>query len=136
MTSVEMKEIVRKVWAALRDDQIDIAFSYLADDVRWDSQGTMQGDMSGKRKGKPAVRMFREAVPRAFSGPRETQCRRLFCEGNTVLCELWSRGPLRNGNTYENVYLYVFEFRNHLIQEIREYADIQNAEVLMRGIFA
>jgi hypothetical protein len=34
MTSAEMKEIVRKVWAALRDDQVDAAFSYMADVLR------------------------------------------------------------------------------------------------------
>jgi len=135
MTPAEMKEVVRKVWAALRDDQVDIALSYMADDIRWDSQGRIGGEMSGRRKGKAAVRAFRDAVPLAFSGPRETECRRLFCEGNTVVCELWARGPLRNGNTYENVYLYVIEFRNGLIQEMREYADIQNAEFLMRGLF-
>jgi ketosteroid isomerase-like protein len=135
MTPAGMKETVRKVWAALRDDQVDIAFSYMADDVRWDSQGRMQGEMSGRRKGKAAIRIFREAVPKAFAGPRETECRRLFCEGNTVACELWARGPLRNGNTYENVYLYIFDFRNDLIQEIREYADTQNAEFLMHGLF-
>jgi ketosteroid isomerase-like protein len=135
MTPAEMKEVVRKVWAALRDDQVEAAFSYMADDIRWDSRGNMGGEMSGRRTGKPAVRAFRDAVPLAFSGPRETECRRLFCEGDTVLCELWAQGPLRNGNTYENVYLYVIEFRNGLIQEMREYADTQNAEFLMRGLY-
>jgi ketosteroid isomerase-like protein len=135
MNPAEMKEIVRKVWAALRDDQVDIAFSYMADDVRWDSGGDIKGEMSGRRKGKAQVRAFREGVPRAFAGPRETECRRLYCEGDTVICELWARGPLRNGNTYENVYLYIFEFRDGLIAEIREYADVQRAEFLMRGLF-
>ncbi len=136
MTGAEMKVIVRKVWVALRDDQVDAAFSYMADDVRWDSQGDLKGEMSGRRMGKSAVRAFREAVPGLFAGPRETECRRLFCEGDTVVCELWARGPLRNGNTYENVYLYVFEFSDGQIREIREYADVQNAEFLMRGLLA
>jgi len=134
MTPAEMKETVRKVWTALRDDEVDTAFSYMADDVRWDSRGNLKGEMSGRRKGKPQVRAFREAVPKVFAGPRETECRRLYCEGNTVICELWARGPLRNGNTYENVYLYIFEFKNGLVQEIREYADVQKAEFLMRGL--
>jgi ketosteroid isomerase-like protein len=136
MTAAEMKETVRKVWAALRDDQVDNAFSYMTEDVRWDSGGNIAGEMSGRRIGKDQIRAFREAVPKAFTGPRETECRRLYCERETVVCELWARGPLRNGNTYENVYLYVFEFDHRgLIREIREYADVQRAEFLMRGLF-
>ena len=136
MTPTEMKETVRKVWAALRDDRIDAAFAYMTEDVRWDSAGRMAGDMSGRRTGKAQVRLFREAVPKAFAGPRETECRRLYCEGSSVVCELWARGPLRNGNTYENVYLYIFDFDDRgLIREIREYADVQRAEFLMRGLF-
>jgi ketosteroid isomerase-like protein len=136
MTPAEMKDTVRNVWAALRDDRIDAALACMTEDVRWDSGGNMAAEMSGRRIGKQSIREFREAVPKAFAGPRETECRRLYCEGNTVVCELWARGPLRNGNTYENVYLYVFEFDNRgMIREIREYADIQRAEFLMRGLF-
>jgi hypothetical protein len=47
MTAAEMKETVRKVWAALRDDQIDNAFSYMTEDVRWDSGGDLAGEISG-----------------------------------------------------------------------------------------
>jgi hypothetical protein len=44
MAPAEMKAVVRKVRAALRDDQVDVAFSYMADNVRWDSQGKMRGE--------------------------------------------------------------------------------------------
>ena len=131
MSVEQNKELVKKTWSAIANGDVK-AFDNLAEEVSWLVPGTMAG-VSGMKKGKKAVMEFMSGVGQTFPEGLQTEIRRMYGEGDTVVVELTNRGKVSNGKFYENEYCFVFEIEGGKIRRIREYADTQKAKEILFG---
>ncbi len=131
----EMKDAIAKILGALAADEIDVALSYMADDVSWFSHGLMPEGLSGQRAGKEAVEKYLNKLSKAFvNRKREITIEHIYREGFVVICETRVRGQLKNGQSYENDYAYVFDFLNGRIQAVREHFNSHLAAEAFTGL--
>jgi uncharacterized protein len=122
MASDQMKAVVADILCALADDDIERAMASFADDATWFSHGRMPAGLSGHRSGKAAIVQYLEKLSRGFvNSRREITITHIYREDQVVICEARVSGTLRNGQTYENEYGYVFDFLNGRVQQVREY---------------
>jgi ketosteroid isomerase-like protein len=60
---------------------------------------------------------------RLYEGPARLDIRAVFAEAGTVAIEASGFQPLKNGNSYDNQYVCVFEFEQGRIRRVRAYMD-------------
>lgn len=60
----------------------------------------------------------------------QSEIRRVYGDGDTVLIEMTNRSKLFNGRDYENEYCFVFEIEAGKIRRVREYVDTQKVKEL------
>jgi ketosteroid isomerase-like protein len=124
------KQMVKSTWEAFVKGDLKTAFGNMSDEVSWLIPGNLS-NLSGLRKGKPAILEFARNAARTFPNGLQTQINRVYGEGDTVILELTNRGKLANGRDYENEYCFVFELEAGKIRRVREYVDTQKAKELM-----
>lgn len=79
---------------------------------------TTSGEMPGDR--------YRDAISKLsniFASPLEPVIERVSGEGDCVVAELRSKGPLINGDTYANRYVFIFTFAGDKIARVEEHFD-------------
>jgi uncharacterized protein len=130
MNSEEKKAFVTNTWNAFGKGDIKAAFANMADNVSWVVPGDMPG-VSGLKRGKDEILKFMSGVSQVFPEGLQSEIRKTFCDGDTVIIELTNRGKVSNGKSYENEYCFVFELENGKIRRIREYVDTQKAKDLL-----
>ncbi len=130
MNSEEKKAFVVNTWNAFGKGDIKAAFANMADNVSWVVPGNMPG-VSGLKRGKDEILKFMSGVSQTFPEGLQSEIRKTFCDGDTVIIELTNRGKVSNGKSYENEYCFVFELENDKIRRIREYVDTQKAKDLL-----
>jgi uncharacterized protein len=130
MNSEEKKAFVTKTWNAFGKGDIKAAFANLADNVSWVIPGNMPG-VSGLKRGKDEIMKFMSGISQVFPEGLQSEIRKTFCDGDTVIIELTNRGKVSNGKSYENEYCFIFELENDKIRRIREYVDTQKAKDLL-----
>ncbi len=121
MSTEQNKEVARKTWEAAVRGDVDTASANLADEVSWLLPGSV--NPGGPLKGKQAVAGFFKSLSAAFPGGMQTEIRRVYGDGDTVLMELTNRGKTAKGRQYENEYCFVLEFEGGKIRRVREYTD-------------
>ncbi len=121
MSVEQNKEIARKTWEAAVRGDVDTAAASLSDEVSWMLPSSVSA--GGPMKGKQAVAGFFKSLSAAFPGGMQTEIRRVYGDGDTVLMELTNRGQTAKGRQYENEYCFVLEFEGGKIRRVREYTD-------------
>jgi len=132
MTAEQNKELVTSTWRSLMKSDPNAALANMSDEVSWLVAGELP-NVSGLKKGKKAIGEFVGGISRAFPEGLQSEIRRTYCDGDTVIMELTNRGKAVNGKLYENEYCFVFELEGGKIRRIREYFDTQKA---MRILFS
>jgi ketosteroid isomerase-like protein len=132
MSAEENKRLVVETWSALGKGQLDAAIANMSDNVRWLVPGNIPG-VSGLKRGKEEILKFMAGVGQAFPEGLQSEIRRSYADGNTVILELVNRGKTANGRLYENDYCFVFELEAGKIRRIREYVDTQKAKEILLG---
>jgi hypothetical protein len=61
----------------------------------------------------------------------QTEIRRLYGDGDTVVVELTNRAKTAKGRDYENEYCFVFEIEGGKIRRVREYTDTAKAKAIL-----
>lgn len=126
MSIQDSKRIATDTWLAFAKGDVESVLANVSDEVSWLVPGTLKG-VSGMMKGKPAVREFVVGVSRIFPAGLQSEIRRTYADGDTVIIELTNRGKLINGGDYENDHCFVFELEGGKVRRVREYADTQKA---------
>jgi ketosteroid isomerase-like protein len=77
----------------------------------------------------------KELVRRFFTtlSSGDLQAVNLWADGDWVIAETVGTGPMRNGNTYRNVYAFVLRVEDGVIRELREYMDTAYAAKVSAG---
>jgi uncharacterized protein len=130
MTAEEKKDLVTRSWAAIGKGDIKGAFANMSDQVSWLVPGNTPG-VSGLKRGKDEILKFMSGIGDIFPEGLQSEIRKVYCDGDTVVVELTNRGKVRNGKQYENEYCFVFELEDGKIRRIREYADTQKARDIL-----
>jgi uncharacterized protein len=130
MSTETNKQMVKSTWEAFVKGDIKTAFANMSDEVSWLIPGNLS-NLSGLRKGKPAILEFARNAAKTFPNGLQTQINRVYADGDVVILELTNRGKLANGKDYENEYCFVFEVEGGRIRRVREYVDTQKAKELM-----
>ena len=126
------KALVKTTWTAFAKGDLKTAFDNMAEEVSWLVPGTTPG-VSGLKKGKQAIRDFMAGVGQVFPEGLQTEIRKIYGDGDTVIVELTNKAKVSNGKFYENDYCFVFEVENGKVRRIREYADTQKAKEILFG---
>lgn len=129
MTSEENKQFVLNFWGAFSKGDIKNAFAAMSDEVSWLIPGNLP-NLSGLRKGKPAILDFARNAAKMFPSGLTSEIRRVYSDEGAVLIEMTNRGKLFNGRDYENEYCFVFELEAGKIRRVREYVDTQKVKEL------
>src|SRR5438876_6110521 len=106
MSAEQNKEMVVQTWKSFLKGDVKAAFANMADNVSWLVPGTMKG-VSGLKRGKDEILAFMSGVGQTFPEGLQTEFRRTYADGDTVVVELTNRGKVANGKTYENEYCFV-----------------------------
>ncbi len=129
MSAEANKELVRKTWTAFAKGDIKTAFANMDDNVSWLVPGS--GPVSGVHRGKDAILKFMSGVGQVFPEGLQSEIKRAYADGDTVILELTNKGKVSNGKFYENEYCFVFELEHGKIRRIREYVDTQKANDIL-----
>ena len=129
MTSEENKQLVLNFWGAFSKGDIKSAFAAMSDEISWLIPGNLP-NLSGLRKGKPAILEFARNAAKMFPAGLKSEIRRVYSDDGAVLIEMTNRGKLFNGREYENEYCFVFELEAGKIRRVREYVDTQKVKEL------
>jgi len=130
MTNEQTKEFVMDTWTALAKGDFDAALENLSDNVTWLVPGSLP-NISGLKRGKQEVNDFMAGVLSMFPEGLQSEIRRTYCDGSTVIAEVSNRGNLRTGKFYENEYCYVFELEEGKIRRIRHCFDTQKLKEIL-----
>jgi ketosteroid isomerase-like protein len=130
MTNEEKKTLVTQTWTSFGKGDIKSAFANMSDNVSWLVPGNTPG-VSGLKRGKDEILKFMSGIGTVFPEGLQSEIRRTYCDGDTVIVELTNRGKVSNGKSYENEYCFVFELEDGKVRRIREYVDTQKAKEIL-----
>jgi uncharacterized protein len=123
MSTEQNAELVTTTWKAMMGGQIDTALANMSDEISWVVPGNLP-NVSGLKRGKPAVKEFIGGIGKAFPGGLNSSISKVHTAGDTVIVELTNTGKAFNGKDYRNEYCFVFEIESGKIRRIREYVDM------------
>ena len=132
MTNEQKKELVTNTWTAFGKGDVKAAFSNMSDSISWVIPGSIP-NVSGMKRGKDEILKFMSGIGNVFPEGLQSEIRRTYCDGDTVILELTNRGKVSNGKNYENEYCFIFELEDGKIRRIREYVDTQKAKDILFG---
>src|SRR5882757_8793734 len=130
MNTEQKKTLVTETWTAFGKGDLKTAFGNMSDNVSWVVPGTTP-NVSGLKRGKDEILKFMSGVGAIFPEGLNSEIKKTFCDGDTVIVELTNRGKVSNGKTYENEYCFIFELESDKIRRIREYVDTQKAKEIL-----
>jgi ketosteroid isomerase-like protein len=138
VANLDNKQIVSEVWKAFRTRSRDQIRPLIAPDIRWIAP---PGVATAVALGKPAGFADRDSMmdficddfARLFVKDVSVEVRSAVCEGDVVTVEQTLSATLCNGKPYKNHYVFVFEVRDGLVRQIREYMDTASAYRQMFG---
>lgn len=121
-TTASNKAIVSKFFAALNAGNINaVVETYAADGYVHTMGGTLISGQSGKQQIAASAAGIFEVFPSGLSFTVHD----MVAEGNKVAVEAESEGEHVSGQTYNNQYHFLFEFRDGLLIKLKEYMDTE-----------
>jgi ketosteroid isomerase-like protein len=116
------KALVEGFFAALSAGETEsIVAAYADDGAVWTSGRTLISGTAGKTQIHASCGQIFEAFPEGLA----FTIRGMTAEGEKVAVEAESRGRHVSGAIYNNLYHFLFEFRDGLIVMLKEYMDTE-----------
>jgi uncharacterized protein len=120
MSTEQHKKIVLSFFEKFSAMKMDEALALMGDDSTWWVAGNFP--LSGTKTKKQFAELVAGILPVMPQGIKLT-AKSMVAEGDKVAVEATSYGPHVNGKLYQNMYHFLFEFRDGKIQAVREYLD-------------
>ncbi|MCH2171053.1 nuclear transport factor 2 family protein [Myxococcota bacterium] len=120
----EHKRLVRSFFDALNRSDAATLHSLMQPDMRWVvPDGAIM--MGGLHEGaETVIERMTSAVGETFvPGSNQTRIRAMLAEENVVMAETRLTATHLDGRRYDNCYVFVFEFRDGRVAELREHVD-------------
>ena len=136
MTGVpsDPKDVVRRFFAALGTGDFTAIGEFFTDDSVWMVNDVARG-LPAQRGRKAIIDDFLQPIREGLFEPGDpkVEIRSMIAEGNRVAVETTARGPLLNGNHYENEYVFIIEVDGDTVRHLREYMDSDYAHSISAG---
>ena len=130
-TAATNKAIVDQFFEALNAGDIAAVVNTYADDGYVQ---TMGGTLISGQTGKAQIATFAGGIFEVFPGGLKFTVHDMVAEGNKVAVEAESEGEHVSGQTYNNEYHFLFEFRDGKLIKLKEYMDTElGTDVLCGG---
>jgi ketosteroid isomerase-like protein len=118
------KELVRSFFGVLSSGDLDGLARFFDDRSTW-AVATAEGGRPPQTGATDIVEKFLRPVREGMFEPGQPKVEpeHIWAEGPWVTVEARGRGQLKNGNAYDNRYVFIVEVAGERIQTIREYMD-------------
>ena len=128
------KDVLRRFFAALSTGDFAAIGEFFGDDSVWMVNDVARGFPS-ERGRRAIIEDFLQPVREGLFEPGDPKVEvvRMIGEGDWVVAETIARGKLRNGNTYENYYVFVAQIDGDQVKFLREYMDTAYAHDISAG---
>ncbi|WP_300611276.1 nuclear transport factor 2 family protein [Trebonia sp.] len=129
----DSKDVVRRFFETLSTGDFALIGEFFDDDSVWMVNDVARGLPS--QRGHAIIDDFLQPVREGLFEPGDpkVEIRNVFGEGNWVAAETTARGTLRNGNLYENSYVFIIEVNGEKVKFLREYMDTAYAHDVSAG---
>jgi ketosteroid isomerase-like protein len=128
------KDVLRRFFATLSSGDFDAIGEFFGDDSVWMVNDVARGFPS-ERGRRAIIEDFLQPVREGLFEPGDPKVEvvRMIGEGDWVVAETVGRGKLRNGNKYENSYVFVAQISGDQVTFLREYMDTAYAHDISEG---
>lgn len=128
------KDVLRRFFATLSTGDLDALGEFFGDDSVWMVNDVARGH-PGERGRQAIIEDFLRPVREGLfvPGDPKVEVLRMFGEGDWVAAETVARGTLRNGNAYENSYVFIAQINGEQVAFLREYMDTAYAFAISAG---
>lgn len=128
------KEVLRRFFATLSTGDFAAIGEFFTDDSVWTVNDVSRGFPS-QRGRRAIIEDFLQPVREGLFEPGDPKVEvlRMIGEGDVVVAETIGRGKLRNGNDYENSYVFVAQVSGDKVRSLREYMDTAYAHNIAEG---
>jgi uncharacterized protein len=109
-------DFVRGIWEAFARGDMKTVFAAMPEDVTW------KLPKGGRIRGKQSILHLARSSAGLLKG-YQTEIRRTYCDGDTVIIEMTNRATTPAGKPYANDYCFFFELADGKIKAISEYTD-------------
>lgn len=128
------KDVLRRFFATLSTGDLDALGEFFGDDSVWMVNDVARGHPS--ERGRRAIiedflRPVREGL--FVPGDPKVEVVSMFGEGDWLAAQTVARGTLRNGNKYENSYVFIARISGDQVAFLREYMDTAYAHSISEG---
>lgn len=127
------KDVLRRFFATLSSGDYDAIGEFFGDDSVWAVNNVAAGHPS-ERGRRAIIEDFLRPVRTGLFRPGDPKVEvvRMLAEGDWVMAETIARGRLRNGNSYENSYVFVARVSGDQLLYLKEYMDTAYAFEISR----
>lgn len=128
------KDVLGRFFATLSTGDFAAIGEFFGDDSVWMVNDVARGFPS-ERGRRAIIEDFLQPVREGLFEPGDPKVEvvRMIGEGDWVVAETVGRGKLRNGNTYENSYVFVAQVSGDQVKFLREYMDTAYAHDISAG---
>jgi ketosteroid isomerase-like protein len=128
------KDVVRRFFEALGTGDFAQIGAFFTDDSVWMVNDVARG-LPQQRGRKAIIDDFLQPIREGLFEPGDpkVEIRSMISEGSRVAVETTARGTLRNGNHYENQYVFIIEVDGDSVKFLREYMDSDYAHSVSAG---
>ena len=128
------KDVVRRFFDTLGTGDFAAVGEFFTDDSVWMVNDVARGFPS-ERGRRAIIEDFLQPVREGLFEPGDPKIEvvRMIGEGDWVVAETVGRGKLRNGNDYENFYVFVAQVSGDQVRFLREYMDTAYAHDVSAG---
>ncbi|MEV1175022.1 nuclear transport factor 2 family protein [Nonomuraea sp. NPDC049784] len=138
MTSERNRELVKQAWRSFSTRDKDLIATFFTKDAEWLAP---PGNATAVALGGTHHMVGRDAIVhfltvdfrRMFVADVALDFRGFYAAGDVVVVEETMQATLANGNDYRNDYCFIFELRDGLIHQVREYMDTAKGHRMVFG---
>lgn len=123
------KQIVADFMEVFSRGDVEKILSFMSESATWWVAGDLEG-ISGEKNKKEFGEMLTGLSALTKTGAIALKPLAWTAEGDRVAVETESYSELQNGRVYNNLYHFVFEVRDSLIQSIKEYLDTEHTRAV------
>ena len=127
------KDVLRRFFDALSTGDFAAIGEFFTDDSVWMVNDVARGFPA--QRGRAIIEDFLQPVREGLFEPGDPkiEVRSMIGEGDWVAAETTGRGMLRNGNHYENCYVFIAQIEGDKVKFLREYMDSAYAHEVSAG---